>query len=100
MEKQQDNTQAQPVDDNYESNLKGIFEDNVEYKQQDKTLQSADDNFESKLKGIIEESDENNDKEQQQDKSNIQQYEPSFKLISRRRKHKIKNYFFLPYNDQ
>jgi hypothetical protein len=57
----------------------------------------TDDNFESKLKGIIGETDieENNenkqtDKQMQNDKSNIQpdnqQYEPSFNLVSKRRK--------------
>ena len=46
--------------------------------------QPADNNFESKLKGIIGETDIEENK--QNDKSDIQPYEPSFKLVSRRRK--------------
>jgi hypothetical protein len=43
----------------------------------------TDDNFESKLKGII--YDKNVEDNKQQDKSDIQQYEPSFQLTSRRK---------------
>jgi hypothetical protein len=52
----------------------------------------TDDNFESKLKGIIEEPDlEENNENKQTDKqmqNDIQpkQYEPSFKLVSKKRK--------------
>jgi hypothetical protein len=44
----------------------------------------TDDNFESKLKGIIDDNIEDN--KDNKNKSENQQYEPSFILISRRRK--------------
>jgi hypothetical protein len=45
----------------------------------------TDDNFENKLKNIIDDNSEDN-KSDDKNKSDNQQYEPSFKLVSRRRK--------------
>jgi hypothetical protein len=56
--------------------------------KQDKTQSQpviTDDNFESKLKSIIDDNIEDN-KQDNKDKLDNQQYDPSFKLISRRRK--------------